>query len=243
MGNEVIEQDISDLQGRLNQLKKALKDTMIFRPGPTGPTGLMGVTGPIGPTGWSGPTGSMGVTGPMGVTGLPGPTGLPGSTGPAGPTGPTGPTGPQGATGPQGPTGPTGAAGEDRSVDGVYGKNGEKASPTPERFNGSLSLLKANATGWSMSATAVSVSAAWTKLAVTGVAISHAGDGTSFGATKISNGLTKLGTIAAVWNKLWGVSNSSAAGEVETNGTVVRNAGLNTESNPVENDLDTELRN
>ena len=59
---------------------------MLFRSGPTGPTGPIGATGPQGPTGNDGPAGPEG------------PAGTPGAAGPQGPQGNTGAQGPAGTT-------------------------------------------------------------------------------------------------------------------------------------------------
>jgi hypothetical protein len=101
--------------------------TLVFVPGPTGPTGPIGpigATGPVGATGAIGATGSTGAVGLVGPTGPLGPVGPIGPAGPIGLGGPAGPPGAPGAPGPAGapgPVGPKGAAGPAGTTDQIGG--------------------------------------------------------------------------------------------------------------------------
>ncbi|MFG2532816.1 GDSL-type esterase/lipase family protein [Streptomyces sp. NPDC048516] len=112
--------------------------TIVYVPGPAGPTGPAGASGPAGPqgeTGATGPQGPAGTTGPKGDQGDPGPTGPAGAQGlkgDAGDTGPTGATGPKGDTGEQGPAGPTGATGSQ----GPQGDPGPTGATGPQGATG-----------------------------------------------------------------------------------------------------------
>lgn len=243
MANQsVIWEDIRTLQAKIVRLYLALENTSLFVPGPTGPagwTGPIGDTGPRGDTGPTGWTGEKGLTGWTGAPGPTGPTGAPGATGPMGLTGPMGPPGATGAMGPTGDTGPTGATG--RSVQEIAeGKRGDKKNPTPERFDGSLSVAKVGMTGMSMSATVASVSLAYAKVSVTLGSLSNTGIDISLGRHRIDQHGSKAKTIASCLGGIFGWC-SKAAGltkvmsfaEIESNVQKARQEQLDNEGGGV----------
>ena len=123
---EVVQRQISDLNG----IKGQKGDTGTT--GDKGQKGEVGAQGATGPTGATGPQGTAGATGPQGDKGQKGEIGVTGAAGPKGVkgepstvVGPTGPTGPQGTKGQKGDTGTSGGTGGT----GGTGPKGEKGEP------------------------------------------------------------------------------------------------------------------
>lgn len=238
---------IDNIRRKLNQIRAAVEDVpdSVFKQGPEGPSGDAGPTGPTGASGETGPAGPTGATGNTGKPGDKGPTGPDGKKGQTGPMGDTGRTGETGDAGPKGDTGPKGKTGATgRSIYEIYGDNGENAqgkSPPPERFGGSLALANYSAVGWSLSATAVGLSATWIKLSISVASVVHS----SFdfllaqGILKVEG--AKATSVGSVSSKLWGWATEVFAVKNNANATDSETDATRNENNLVANSAGQEM--